>query len=150
VVLGSPLAGARQRSIRCSPPRAVPTAQVPPQVRGFTSGGAIGKGALWGRLGNLPPQSPPTYERKTGTYRSKFPWYLIPSPAGALPTVTGKRLDGPGTFTFEGHAVEGAPLGGVAVSAFTYSAAGCWKVTARYRESRVTFRVRVDRAESSR
>jgi hypothetical protein len=69
----------------------------------------------------------------------KFPWFTIPSGA---PTITGRRLDGPGRFEADANVATDASSVFV-TSTMKFSEAGCWKVTARYRGSVLTFPIRI-------
>jgi hypothetical protein len=117
-----------------------PADRVPPQVKTWAMGvPVIGAGAIWtiwsavGERGATLPD---------GTYLIKVPWYLLP--AGHTPTITSRRLDGPGIFHFDTNvASEGGTV--FATSTLNFSTPGCWQVTGRYLKSAVTFRVHIAR-----
>jgi hypothetical protein len=128
------------RGDRCSTqPRAVSPSRVPTEVKLWTHGSpVIGNGSLWA----LRPATELTAVKlPDGTYSMKFPWYLYPQ-AQATPTITGRRLDGPGMFRYDTNvAFDGSRV--FATSSLKFSALGCWQVTGHYRGSSVTFRLQV-------
>jgi hypothetical protein len=111
--------------------KAVPRNQVPAVVSAWNDGRAvIGGGALW----TARRQNNPIHDGSI--YRLKIGWYAIPF---GLPTITARRLDGPGRAT--GDANEAINEHGKWVaSAIELPSAGCWEITARYRHSPITFR----------
>jgi hypothetical protein len=71
----------------------------------------------------------------------EVPWYLHPA-ARATPTISGRRLDGPGVFRYDANvAIEASRV--FATSTLDFSSLGCWEVTGRYRTSTLSFQIRV-------
>jgi hypothetical protein len=135
----SPAAADARSPVRCvSHVRAVPPSKLPPSVRTWSHGERVfGHGGLWAREGALHLGAT---KLPDGTRLMKFPWFVIPP--GATPTANARRLDGRGTFAFDANV---ANADGVVfdTSSLMFSTLGCWRVTARYRGSTVTFDVRV-------
>jgi hypothetical protein len=75
-----------------------------------------------------------------GTYAAKFPWYIFP--AGGVPMISGRRLDGGGVFRSDAN-VSHADGTTFVASSLIFSNAGCWRITGRYHTSTVTFRIQV-------
>ena len=112
-------------------PLPVPRADVPADVAHWSGGtSVIGSGALW-TIRSATAVAPIA---QNGGWYLKFPWY--PRPTG-LPVITGRRLDGPGTFHADVNAATDS-RGTWAVSGLSFSTAGCWQVTARYAGSEIT------------
>jgi hypothetical protein len=112
--------------------RTVPASEVPSVVAAWADGAAVvGGHALWTARASI--ASGPIHDGSI--YRLKIGWYAIPF---GLPTITARRLDGPGRAT--GDANEAINEHGKWVaSAIELPAAGCWEITARYRGSRIVF-----------
>ena len=134
---------ARARADRCTRiPKTVAAARVPGEVRAFGDGPVIGGGSLWAIRGNLPPRVRPHLDPVTHAYSAKFPWYLIPK-RGDVPTITGRRVDGSGTFSSDANLTGMPGTAGVVTSTLVFSTPGCWEVTGAYNGSKLTFRIRV-------
>jgi hypothetical protein len=116
-------------------PPAVPAADVPSDVSAWAHGGpVIGERELWTVRSAPAVQINP---QPDGTWLLKFPWFTRPF---GIPTFTGARLDGPGTF--RGNGDQAIDQRGVwVVSSLEFSTPGCWEVTARYQTSAITFRI---------
>ncbi len=114
----------------------VDPATVPPDVSAWARGQpVIGGGALWTILSAI---SVPGVQYNTG-WHLKFPWYTTPN---GLPQIQGRRLDGPGTFSFDvNHAYDST--GPFNTSTLNFSVPGCWEVTGRYETSVLQFHLRV-------
>ena len=114
----------------------VPRAKVPHDVAAWAQGAAVvGNGALWTVRSHI--DLPGSHQGNI--WRVKFSWYTRPF---GLPTITGRRLDGSGTF--HAHADPATDFRGTWVaSTFEFSHLGCWQVTSRYRSSTVRFRMRI-------
>jgi hypothetical protein len=98
----------------------------------------IGGGSLWALRSALRWTA---VKRLDGTRSVKFPWYLHPA-ARATPTISGRRLDGPGIFRYDANvAIEASRV--FATSTLAFSSLGCWEVTGRYRTSTLSFQIRV-------
>ena len=123
-------------------PSAVAPAEVSVAVRAWGDGPVIGGGSIWAIRGNLPPRVRPHREPGSATYRAKFPWYLIPR-RGDVPTITGRRVDGAGTFSSDANPTDLPGTAGFVTSTLVFSNAGCWEVTGTYNGSKLTFRIRV-------
>lgn len=122
-------------------PPVVASNDVPRDVKVWAGGGAVvGGGELWTQRRNIDVRGWTWTKDSDGSYSLKFPWYLIPA-KGDVPAITGRRLDGPGTFDAKANAAYGP--GVWAVSGLHFSSAGCWEVTGSYGDSAVTFRMRV-------
>jgi hypothetical protein len=114
----------------------------PPDVTRWADGApVIGSGALWTIAS---ARSVPAV-REVGAWRIKFPWLTRPA-GNDVPTISGRRLDGAGTFKAEANRAFDANGSWVA-SNLTFSSPGCWEVTARYRGSTLTVRLRVAAAD---
>ena len=114
----------------------VPGAEVPPDVAAWAQGAAVvGDGALWTTRANIDlPGS-----RQSNVWRVKFSWFTRPF---GLPTITGHRLDGAGTFHADANPATDS-RGTWVVSSLEFSGPGCWQVTGRYRNSTIRFRMRI-------
>jgi hypothetical protein len=113
-------------------PLPVPRADVPADVAQWSGDTeVIGSGALW-TIRSATAVAPIPLD---GGWYLKFPW--DPRPTG-LPVITGRRLDGPGTFYADVNAATDS-RGTWAVSGLNFSTAGCWQITARYAGSELTF-----------
>jgi hypothetical protein len=111
--------------------KVVPPNQVPAVVSAWNDGrGVIGGGALW----TARRQNRPIHDGSI--YRLKIGWYAIPF---GLPTITARRLDGPGRATGDANQAINEHGKWVA-SAIELPSVGCWAITARYRHSTITFR----------
>jgi hypothetical protein len=135
---------ANARSGRCTRiPSAVTPAKVPADVKAWASDGpVIGGGSIWGERDNLPPRVRPELDPVSGLYVTKFAWYLIPT-RGHVPTITGSRVDGPGTFSSNAEPTGLPGTAGFVASTLMFSTAGCWQVTGANNGSKLTFRIRV-------
>jgi hypothetical protein len=126
------------------PPR-VPNKNVPADVKEWALGApVIGSGPIWLFRKSViwDRAKHPWPPLEDGTYSiGKVPWFLRDK-YEAMPTITGKRVDGPGTFT---ASVNGARSGGHDwfVSGLRFSAAGCWKVVGTWDHTKVAFRILV-------
>jgi hypothetical protein len=113
-------------------PLPVTRADVPADVAQWSGDTeVIGSGALW----TIRWAAAVAPIQLNGGWYLKFPWY--PRPTG-LPVITGRRLDGPGTFHADVNPATDS-RGTWAVSGLNFSAAGCWQITARYAGSEITF-----------
>ena len=114
----------------------VPPAKVPHDVAAWAQGAAVvGNGALWTRRSNI--DVPGSHQSKI--WRVKFSWYTRPF---GLPTITGRRLDGTGTFHADANPATDS-RGTWVVSSFEFSHPGCWQITGRYRSSTIRFRMHI-------
>jgi len=75
------------------------------------------------------------YDVFTEEWGAKFPW--LRTKAGHL-RVKGRRLDGPGTFDV-GMQQSAYPRTGFLPSSLRFSNGGCWKVTAKLRNTTIRF-----------
>jgi hypothetical protein len=114
----------------------VPRAKVPHDVAAWAQGAAVvGNGALWTVRTHI--DLPGSHQGNI--WRVKFSWYTRPF---GLPTITGRRLDGTGTFHADANPATDA-RGTWVVSSFEFSRPGCWQVTSRYRNSTIRFRMHI-------
>ena len=114
-----------------SGPEPVAAASVPPDVAAWAHGApVVGDGAVWTIRSAI--DVAPHFQ--SGQWYLKFPWYLRPP---GIPTITGRRLDGPGTFTADANPTYDSS-GAWTVSGLTFSAPGCWEVTAHSQDSALT------------
>jgi hypothetical protein len=103
--------------------------------------GSHGNGKLWtilptdGRL-LITPQA-------DGSLSEKFPWWR--GVRGRL-TIQGRRLDAPAP-PLKSHVPGGYRESGFQASGATLPSAGCWEITGRVNESRLTFLVEVRTAK---
>jgi hypothetical protein len=95
----------------------------------------VGTGALWTRRANIDVPG----SHQSNIWRVKFSWYTRPF---GLPTITGRRLDGTGTFHADANPATDS-RGTWIVSSFVFSHPGCWQVTGRYRSSTIRFRMHI-------
>ena len=134
----------RQRSAaRCEQkPKPLRGTHLPASVRGAADQrGFVGEGVLWARPPDHVYFMPSLTDPSTGVWSTKFAWLRVA--AGTL-TVTGTRLDGPGTFD-AGLAPAGSyPATGFLPDTPTFSTGGCWRVTGRLRASKVVLVIKVD------
>ncbi len=138
VLAASPSQASPARS--CERPQAVPRSQLPRDVKVWAAGQPVfGHGKIWALRNNIPPRS---YRwGNDGTrYGLKFPWFLYPA-TGDVPTITGRRLDGPGTFS--SGANQAITYTTWVASGLRFSGPGCWQVTGEYGGDTLTFRVHV-------
>lgn len=114
-----------------SGPAPVATESVPPDVAAWAHGvPVVGHDAVW----TIRSAIDATPDLRNGHWYLKFPWYLRPP---GIPAITGRRLDGQGTFSADANLAYDAS-GTWTVSGLSFSAAGCWEVTARYHDSALT------------
>jgi hypothetical protein len=113
----------------------VPRAKVPHDVAAWAQGAVVGNGALWTRRANIDVPG----SHQSNIWRVKFPWYTRPF---GLPAITGRRLDGTGTFHAEANPATDS-RGTWVVSSLEFSRPGCWQVTGRYRSSTIRFRMHI-------
>ena len=114
----------------------VPKANVPRDVARWAHGAAVvGHGALWTIRSAIDVSA----SRQPKGWFLKFPWYTRPF---GLPSITGRRLDGPGTFHASVNRADDA-RGAWVVSSLEFSHRGCWEVTSRYRKSTIRFHLEV-------
>jgi hypothetical protein len=141
MLIGTALAASPSQALpNCERPKAVPRSKLPRDVKLWAHGQpAFGHGSIWALRSNIPTQSE-RWQHDDGQYGLKFPWYLSPA-KGDVPTITGRRVDGPGTF---GARANAAFSGTTWVSSgLQFSAPGCWEVTGEYGGDTLTFRVHV-------
>jgi len=126
-------------------PAAVSRKKLPADVKDWARGDpVIGHGPIWVFRQNLQwdRKYQPWLPSPDGTFGlGKVAWFLRDEYEG-IPTITGRRLDGPGTFSAR---VNGARSGGhdwIAPS-LTFSTAGCWKVVGAWKDETVAFRILV-------
>jgi hypothetical protein len=114
-----------------SGPAPVAAESVPPDVAAWAHGRpVVGRGAVW-TIRSAIDGAP---DLQNGHWYLKFPWYLRPP---GIPTITGRRLDGEGTFSADANLAYDAS-GTWTVSGLAFSAPGCWEVTAHYQDSALT------------
>jgi hypothetical protein len=115
----------------------VPQALVPRDVAAWADGSAVvGHGALWTIRSAIDVNGT---RLPNGVWLLKFPWFTRPF---GLPTISGRRLDGKGTFHANADPATDS-RGTWVVSSLEFSHTGCWQVTGRYRTSTLRFRVHV-------
>lgn len=114
----------------------VPKAKVPRDVARWARGAAVvGDGALWTIRSAIDVSA----SRQPKGWFLKFPWYARPF---GLPNITGRRLDGAGTFHASVDRADDA-RGAWVVSSLEFSHRGCWEVTSRYRKATIRFHLNV-------
>ena len=116
----------------------VPEHELPAAVRGFHASGLIGSGSIWTSPRSLTTE--PGYNETTGEYRLKMPWFR--TKPGRL-KLTGKRVEGAGRFRAETAKPGEYPSTGFEPSALMFSRTGCWKITARHRQSTFAFHIQI-------
>ena len=95
----------------------------------------VGSGALWTIASAMTEHG----NHQTRGWVVKMPW--ITRPFG-IPVITGRRLDGAGTFA--ASADEAIDQNGKWVASnLIFSTPGCWEVTGRFRGSTLRFEVRI-------
>jgi hypothetical protein len=120
----------------------VPAKDVPPDVAAWAQGApVVGGGALWTVRSaiDVPAVSVRTPNAPRDVWLLKFPWLTRPS---GLPTIAGRRLDGPGGFAFDVHRAIGG-RGAFVTSSLTFTVPGCWEVNARFGGATISFRILV-------
>ena len=95
------------------------------------------KGETWRHL----PQSAAGLAQKTFWWSSDWAPRAEPEPAI---TVTGRRLDGPGSFSFGPGTNATADFGTAILVGIDVPTTGCWEITGRYRTSTMSFIVSVE------
>ena len=95
----------------------------------------VGHGALWTIRSAIDVSA----SRQPKGWFLKFPWYARPF---GLPNITGRRLDGAGTFHASVDRADDA-RGAWVVSSLEFSHRGCWEVTSRYRKATIRFHLNV-------
>lgn len=114
----------------------VPRAKVPHDVAAWAQGAAVvGNGALWTIRSAIDVPG----SHQSNIWRVKFPWYTRPF---GLPTITGRRLDGTGTFHADANPATDA-RGTWVVSSLEFSRPGCWQITSRYGSSTIRFNMHI-------
>jgi hypothetical protein len=114
----------------------VPRAKLPHDVAAWAQGAVVvGNGALWTTRSAIDVPG----SHQSNIWRVKFPWYTRPF---GLPTITGRRLDGTGTFHADANSATDS-RGTWVVSSFEFSRPGCWQVTSRYRGSTIRFNMHI-------
>jgi hypothetical protein len=126
-----------RKPVSCAPGiDAVPKARVPRDVADWAGGApVVGHGALW-TIRSAIAVAP---DHQAAGWLLKFPWDTRPF---GLPTISGRRLDGPGAFHADAHPATDS-RGTWVVSSLIFSGPGCWEVTGRYRASTMRFRIHV-------
>ena len=108
---------------RCSATRSrcpLPTADVPADVAAWAGDrNVIGSGGLW----TARSATAVTFIALDGGWYLKFSWYTRPH---GLPEITGRRLDGPGTFHADVNDATDS-RGTWVVSGLSFSTVGCWR-----------------------
>jgi hypothetical protein len=119
-------------------PRPVPAADVPAPVAMWADGRPlVGTGSLWTARTVLRQRA----NRVEGGWRIKLGWYVHPAgPDATPPTLTARRIDGPGRATGEAGAATDQH-GTWFASAITLPHAGCWQITATHGSDTVRFRI---------
>jgi hypothetical protein len=114
----------------------VPKNEVPLPVFGWAQGApVVGGGELWTIRSAI--AVPAIHEQ--GTWLLKFPWFTRPF---GLPQINGRRLDGPGTFRSDAGRADDQ-TGTWVASSLEFSVPGCWEVTARFDNAKLSFRILV-------
>jgi hypothetical protein len=127
-------------------PKAVAQRRAPSDVQTWAHHErVIGGGALWAVRSGV--EQAPKFDATAGMYSTKVGWYLRPA-IGDVPQINGRRLDGEGTFRADANPATDASGTRVA-SDLQFSSPGCWEVTARYRSSKLKFRVDVPRSQTA-
>ena len=106
----------------------------------------LGTKELWASLWAGPWHGLPTDQG----YRVKFPWFAVDigreETERAAISVTGRRLDAPaGPLLVEGPNVGMLPDYSFYASALVFPTEGCWEITAKGRDRRLTFVVWVSK-----
>src|SRR5947209_7338535 len=124
----------RHRSAaRCKQTKPLRGTQLPASVRGAADQYRLmGKGVLWATPPDHVEFRPSLTDPSTGVWSTKFAWLRVA--AGTL-TVTGTRLDGPGTFEADVAPVGSYPATGFLPDTPMFSTAGCWRIIGRLRAS---------------
>lgn len=131
-------------------PGFVPPKPYPPQPPEREKAVWYGSAALWTMLspeGETWDEFPPDSGRftdKTLWWSDGYSWTEEPTPSIR---VTGQRLDGPGSFEAEGPVTNGfrEDMGSFMLGGIEIPTAGCWKLTAKYRDAELSYVVLVKR-----
>jgi hypothetical protein len=90
-------------------------------------------GEVWYGL----PHGPDGLVQKTFWWSADFDVNHEPQPAIS---VTGRQLDGPGRFASPGHGTNaGADFGSAMLMGIDVPRAGCWQITATYRQASLSY-----------
>jgi hypothetical protein len=95
------------------------------------------EGEVWAQL----PKGPDGFGQKTFWWSAD--WRPGDEPEPAI-TVTGTRLDGPGTLRSAGGTNAGADFGVAMLVGIEIPTAGCWQITGQYRDASLSYVVRVE------
>ena len=95
------------------------------------------EGEVWANL----PKGPEGFGQKTFWWSAD--WRPREEPEPAI-TVTGSRLDGPGTFSYAGGTNASADFGVAMLVGVDIPTAGCWRISGSYRDASLSYVVRVD------
>ena len=91
------------------------------------------EGEVWSEL----PKNEGMFTQKTFSWSDGYSWREDTTPPI---TVTGRRLDGPGSFDAVGPGTNGfrGDIGSFMLVGIEIPAAGCWELTARYGDAALT------------
>jgi hypothetical protein len=97
------------------------------------------KGEVWEGL----PMDSGMFVQKTVWWSDGYSWTAEPTPSI---TITGRQLDGPGSFEAGGPGTNGfrKDIGSFMLVGVGIPTAGCWELTARYRDAELTYVVLVE------
>jgi hypothetical protein len=100
------------------------------------------EGEIWRQL----PSNPNGLSQKTFWW--SVDWDSATEPEPRI-TVTGRRLDAPGTFSFGPGTNAGADFGIAMLVGIDVPTTGCWEITGRYRTSTLSVTVSVEDPQPS-
>jgi hypothetical protein len=112
---------------------------VPQEVRDVDNGqGVIGHGALWALVSWT--RIHPVFLADSHEWYLKFPWYRT---VAGTPTVSGRRLDGPGRFHADVTPPGEYPDTGFLPSGLYFTTRGCWLITGQLASDQLTVHIKV-------
>jgi len=141
----------------CKPSRPkpvfVPTRSAPAVPPAYYKSSWFGTARLWtmlsddGEIWRNLPSSPSGLSQKTFWWSEDWDHRAEPEPRI---TVTGRRLDGPGTFSFGPGTNAGADFGIAMLVGIEVPTVGCWEITGRYHAAALSFTALVEDPQQPR
>jgi hypothetical protein len=130
-------------------PGFAPPKPYPPQPPSLYQAVWYGTPALWtmlspnGEIWEELPTNGGMFGQKTLWWSDGYSWTAGPTPSI---TVTGRQLDGPGSFEAGGPGAHGVreDIGSFMLVGLGIPSAGCWELTATYRDAELTYVVLVE------
>jgi hypothetical protein len=141
----------------CKPSRPepvfVPTRSAPAVPPAYYKSSWFGTARLWtmvsddGEIWRNLPTNPTGLSQKTFWWSEDWDSAAEPEP---LITVTGRRLDAPGTFSFGPGTNAGTDFGTAMLVGIDVPTGGCWEITGRYHAATLAYTVLVEDSQAPR